>query len=184
MKITVGGASGTGTSTIAKKLAEKYNLKFYSGGGIQRMNAASRNMTIEEYDVFLKAHPELDQDIENTQMKIGKTEDNLVLESRLGWYCIPDSIKIKLDCELNTRIQRMVDGGKDPNRVAQVSEDFEKTLEKTQKREATYDVRFKNLYNIEWNDDKNFDLVVDTTSIGIDAVFQKCVEYIEKHSVI
>jgi cytidylate kinase len=46
MKITIGGASGTGTSTIAKKLAEKYNLKLYSGGGVQRMNAAKRGMTI------------------------------------------------------------------------------------------------------------------------------------------
>ncbi len=179
MKITVGGNSGTGTSTIAKRLAEKYNLTFYSGGGIQRSNAAKRNMTIEEYDVFLKSNIEIDQEVEKTQMDIGKTEDNFVLESRLGWFCIPDSLKIKLDCDLDTRIKRIVDGGKDPQRVAHIQEDYQKTLEKTLKREETYLKRWNELYNVEWNDDKNFDLVIDTTKIGIEEVMKRITDFIE-----
>lgn len=179
MKITLGGNSGTGTSTIAKKLAEKYNLKFYSGGGIQRINATRRNMTIEEYDVFLKANIDIDKEVENTQIEIGKTEDNFIIESRMGWYCVPDSIKIKLDCDLNTRIQRIVDGGKDPQRVAHKAEDFQTTMEKTLKREETYNKRWNEVYNVNWNADENFDLVIDTTKIGIEEVMQKCIEYID-----
>lgn len=179
MKITLGGASGTGTSTIAKKLAEKYTLKVYSGGGIQRMNAAKRGMTIEEYDVFIKAHPELDQEIEKTQMEIGKTEDNFVMESRLAWYAVPDSIKIKLDCDLDTRIARIVSGGKDAARVAHEDEDFETTKAKTLKREATYNDRWFTLYGVNWNEDSNFDLIVDTTTIGADEVFDKVCQFIE-----
>lgn len=179
MKITLGGASGTGTSTIAKKLAEKYNLKMYSGGGIQRMNAARLGMTIEEYDVFIKAHPELDQEIEKTQMEIGRTEDNFVMESRLAWYAVPDSIKIKLDCDLDTRITRIVSGGKDMARVAHVEDDFEATKAKTLKREGTYDDRWFTLYGVHWNENSHFDLIIDTTIIGADEVFDKVCQFVE-----
>lgn len=179
MKITIGGASGTGTSTIAKMLAEKYDLKMYSGGGIQRINAAKRGMTIEEYDVFIKAHPELDQEIEKMQTEIGKNEDNFVMESRLAWYGVPGSIKIKLDCDLDVRVKRIVSGGKDSSRVAHVEDDFETTKEKTLKREATYNERWFTLYNVHWNDDKNFDFIIDTTDITAQEVFQKICEYIE-----
>lgn len=182
MKITLGGASGTGTSTVAKRLAEKYDLKVYSGGGIQRMNAAKRGMTIEEYDVFIKAHPELDQEIESTQIEIGKTEDNFIMESRLAWYGVPDSIKIKLDCDLDVRIARIVSGGKDATRVAHVEEGFEATKTKTLNRESTYDDRWFTLYGVHWNEDKNFDLIVDTTSLNVEEVIQKVSCFIENKS--
>lgn len=183
MKITIGGASGTGTSTIAKKLAEKYNLKVYSGGGMQRMNAAKCGMTIEEYDVFIKQHPELDQEIEKTQIEIGKTEDNFVMESRLAWYAVPDSLKIKLECDLDTRIKRIVSGGKEEDRVAHMEEDFETTKTKTLKRESTYDDRWFTLYGVNWNDDKNFDLIINTTNIGVDEVLEKIVNFISEKSL-
>jgi cytidylate kinase len=183
MKITIGGASGTGTSTIAKKLAEKYNLKLYSGGGVQRMNAAKHGMTIEEYDVFIKAHPELDQEVEKTQMEIGQNEDDFVMESRLAWYAVPDSLKIKLDCDLDTRISRIVNGGKEATRIAHVEEDFETTKEKTLKREGTYDDRWFTLYGVHWNDDKNFDLIINTTEIGVEEVFAKICEFVESKTI-
>jgi cytidylate kinase len=179
MKITIGGASGTGTSTIARKLAEKYNYKFYSGGSIQRMNAAKRNMTIEDYDVFLKSHLEIDQEVEKTQIEIGKNEDDFVMESRMAWFCVPDSIKIKLDCEQNKRIQRIVDSINKGERISQDPMTFEEAVQKTLEREESYTKRWDELYNVGWNDNKNFDFIVDTSEIGIDEVLKNCVEFVE-----
>ncbi len=171
MKITIGGLSGTGTSTIARMLAEELGYNKYSGGDMQRMNAEEKGMTIEEYDAYLKEHPELDNAIEERQKTLGETEDNFILESRIGWSVIPDAFKIKLDCELDERIGRITSDTKE--RIAHARDNFETTKEKTIAREATYQVRFNELYNItDWNADEHFDLVIDSTSTSPDEIIK------------
>lgn len=178
MKITIGGLSGTGTSTIAKKLAEKFGLKFYSGGAIQRMNAAKKGMTIEDYDNYLKSNIDEDKQVEKTQIEIGKSEDHFIIESRMAWFCVPDSIKIKLDCKQDVRIQRIVDSLNKGERISQLAMSFDEALDKTLKREETYARRWNHEYNVDWNADENFDLIIDTTEIGVDQVLEKCIDFI------
>ena len=169
MKITIGWVSGTGTSTIAKMLAEELSLNKYSGGDMQRMNAADKDMTIEQYDNYLKQHPELDNAIEERQKIIWETEDNFVLESRIWWSVIPDAFKIKLHCDLNERIRRITTDSK--QRIAHKKDNFENTKQKTLAREATYQLRFNELYGIQdWNADEHFDLVVDASSSTPDEI--------------
>lgn len=177
MKITIGGVSGTGKSSVSRRVAETLGYKRYSGGDIQRMNAQARNMTIEDYDQFLITHPELDREIEDRQRTIGESEDNFVLESRIGWYAVPDAIKIKLHADLDERIKRIT--GDTSGRIAHSHGDFEDTMKKTIEREATYEERFNELYGIDdWNHDKHFDLVVDTTHISMEQVIEKILDYI------
>lgn len=176
MKITIGGLSGTGTSTISKKLAKELGYTRYSGGDMQRMNAAELGMTIEQYDEYLKSHPELDNAIEERQRVLGQEEDNFVLESRIGWSVIPDAFKIKLDCDLDERISRITHDAS-PDRIAHTRSDFEETKRKTLAREATYQQRFNELYNINhWNADEHFDLIIDTTHIAPDEIISKILE--------
>lgn len=178
MKITIGGVSGTGTSTIGKMLAEELNLTKYSGGDMQRMNAADKGMTIEQYDTYLKQHPELDNAIEERQKVIWETQDDFVLESRIGWSVVPDAFKIKLDCDLDERIRRITTDGK--QRIAHTKDDFETTKRKTLAREETYQLRFNELYGIkDWNADEHFDLVIDATSILPDKILEKILEAIK-----
>ncbi len=178
MKITIGGVSGTGTSTIARMLAERLDLKKYSGGDMQRMNAAEKGMTIEQYDAYLKEHPELDNAIEERQKLLGETENNFVLESRIGWSVIPGAFKIKLDCELDERIRRITTDDKE--RIAHTKDSFENTKEKTLAREATYQMRFNELYGIEdWNSDEHFDLVIDATAISPEEIIDQIMAYLQ-----
>lgn len=169
--------SGTGTSTIAKMLAERLELKKYSGWDMQRMNAADKNMTIEEYDNYLKQHPELDNAIEERQKVIWETEDNFVLESRIWWSVVPDAFKIKLACELDERIRRITTD--DKQRIAHTKDNFENTKQKTLAREQTYQTRFNELYAIkDWNADEHFDLVIDATIAKPDEIIEKILEVI------
>lgn len=184
MKITIGGVSGTGTSTISKMLGARLGYKRYSGGDMQRMNAADMDMTIEEYDQYLKSHPELDNAIEERQRKLGLEEDDFILESRIGWSVIPDAVKIKLDCELDERIRRITDDSS-LERIAHEKTNFEKTKEKTLAREATYQTRFNELYNIDdWNADEHFDLIIDTTTTPPEEVVSQILEHIQSVNVV
>jgi len=180
MKITIGGLAGVGTSTIGRMLAKKYDYNFYSGGNLFRKAAEEHGMTMEEFDHYMSSHPEFDKKIDALQSKIGQDEENFVLESRIGWYFIPDARKIKLHCDLDVRIQRIVDS-KGKGRIAYEEQDFEKTKLKTLDREETHRQRIEKLYGIEnLAEDKHYDLVVDTTNMNPEEIVAYISNEIEK----
>ncbi len=64
-----------------------------------------------------------DAKIDGMQTEYGKDKNDFVLESRLGWFNVPDSLKIKLACEDNVRFERT--SKQDPERFGTSIEDFE-----------------------------------------------------------
>jgi cytidylate kinase len=182
MKITIGGLSGTGTSTVGRALAKQLQYHFISGGNFARQLATARNMTIEEWDKYMFDNNDYsdDEKIDSMQREYGKTNDNFMLESRLGWYNIPDSLKIKLHCDDDVRFQRTAKA--DPERFGSLVEDFEKTKNKSLEREETHRQRIKKIYGIEnLNDDSHYDYIIDTSNINIEQVLEKCLEIIKSY---
>ena len=172
MKITIAGLGGTGTSTVAKLLAKELGYEVMSGGDIFRQMAKEKGMTIYEFDEYVKANPHFDKILDKKQEEYGKTHDNFVLESRIGWFFIPDAFKIKLECELNERIRRVQEreGG-----------DEEILKEKTLAREATYTPRYKALYGIDdWQADKHFDMIIDATVDTPDIIVANIIKRLHK----
>jgi cytidylate kinase len=180
MKITLGGLSGTGTSSIGKALAKHYNFEFVSGGNFARKLAMENGMTMEERDKFLLEHPEVNdaEKIDSMQKEYGQTKNDFILESRLGWFNVPDSIKIKLACDDNVRFQRT--SKQDPERFGTTIEDFEATKKKSLEREENHRASIEHWYGIKnLSADEHFDVVIDTTPLAFEQVLKKCIEYID-----
>jgi len=179
MKITIGGLAGTGTSTIGRMLAHEYAHTFYSGGNLFRKAAEEHGMTMEKFDEHMKDHPAFDKEIDLLQEEIGKEHKDFILESRLGWYFVPDAHKIKLVCDEDVRIKRIVDSkGKD--RIAYEEEDFETTRKKTLGREETHRARIETLYGIkDLADDAHYDVIIDTTSKTPEEIIKEIQRYIK-----
>lgn len=180
MKITIGGLSGTGTSSVGKALAKELGFEFVSGGNFARKLAAEKGMTIEEWDKYMLDHNDYSDDvkIDGMQKEYGQNKDNFILESRLGWFNIPDSTKIKLFCEDNIRFERT--SKQDPERFGTTVEDFQSTMKKSLQREEDHRQRIENLYGIKnLNGDEHFDIVIDTTNLKFEEVLQKCIDFIE-----
>jgi cytidylate kinase len=140
-------------------------------------------MTMEERDKFLREHPEVNdaEKIDSMQKEYGQTKDNFVLESRLGWFNVPDAIKIKLACEDNVRFQRT--SKQDPERFGTTIEDFEATKKKSLQREEDHRASIEHWYGIKnLNNDEHFDVVIDTTPLNFEQVLQKCIEYIDSRN--
>ena len=118
-------------------------------------------MDVTSFNVYVKEHPEIDRQIENSAAEYAKQNDNFVIDARLGWYAVPESFKVYLKVDLDVSAQRAF---YDEKRKS--TEKFNTVEEQKQDIIRRYNYeneRYWNLYQIRKNDMSNYDLVVDTT---------------------
>ncbi len=168
MIITITGKPGSGKSTVAKMLARHYKLRHYSGGGIQREIAKKRGISILELNLIEGKDRKLDAWVDKKIADLGKTQDGFVIDGRLAFHFIPDSVKVFLDVSLDESARRIF-------RTRRPDERENTTLRKTRanikRRMHSEVVRFKKYYGIDFTDKKNYDVVVNTTNLSISKVF-------------
>ncbi|TKJ17744.1 cytidylate kinase [Candidatus Woesearchaeota archaeon B3_Woes] len=174
MIITISGKPGSGKSTVSKIISKKLNLKHYSMGDFQRQIAKEKGLSINELGKLEEQSDEIDKLVEQKQIDLGKKEDNFIIDSRLGFYCIPNSIKIFLDVSLEESAKRIF---KD-KRAEENFKDEESLKKHLIDRAESEKKRYKEYYDIDFNDLDNYNLVVDTTNIDIGGVVNKILNFI------
>lgn len=163
-KITIFGLAGTGKSSVGKKLAKRLFSAFVSTGKVFREQAKEAGVAVHVYDKMAEEDPSIDQKIDERISQIGKIHENIVLESRLGWYFVPDSLKVKFVCEDDVRFRRVA--GRDD-----IS--FDEAKRVSALRENSHMERFRKVYGIEdYSADEHFDLIIDTTSTHVSEVIE------------
>ncbi len=173
-KITLFGLAGTGTSSVGKLLSKDLGYTFMSTGNIFRSKADSLGLTLHQFEELCNQSPEHDKALDQEVKSFGENNNNFVIESRLAWYFVPDSIKIKLYCDFDSRISRVA-------RRDRISIEDAKKL--TIAREAFGAQRYKDFYSItDFAPDSAFDLIIDTTHTSVVAVLEKIHIYHKTHS--
>jgi cytidylate kinase len=171
--ICISGMAGTGKSTLSKKLAEKYNLKCYSGG-----DALKELANAEGYDAscqgwwespeglkFLNERindPKFDKAVDAKLLEYAE-QGNVLLDSWTMPWLLKDGFKIWLLASLEKRAARVAER----DRIT-VDEAFKVLKEKEDRTKAIY----KKLYGFALGEDFTpFDLVLDTDNLNADEVF-------------
>ena len=154
MIITISGFHGTGKTTIAKKLAEKFNIRYISAGDIFRQMAKEKKMTLKQFSKYVEKHPEIDYEIDNRTIEEAQ-KGNVVLEGLLVAWKTRDlsAIHILLRAAEKVRIDRIAQREDLP---------YEGVKEDTLGREESEINRFKKLYDINLNDYSVYDIVLNT----------------------
>ncbi|RJQ32341.1 hypothetical protein C4572_01315 [Candidatus Parcubacteria bacterium] len=165
-KITIFGLAGVGKSVVGKRLADDLKFNFLSGGDMARKTARDLGYEFYAFEEMCRTNLVYDKERDEYIAKFGKENDNFVLESRLGWRFIPDSVKIRLACDFDARIKRL---------AARECIPFDEAKQKTIAREESANERYAKLYGISLSDlsEDSFDLTVDTTNILPDEVIQR-----------
>ncbi|MBW3023312.1 (d)CMP kinase [Candidatus Woesearchaeota archaeon] len=177
MRITITGRGGVGKSTIAKLLAEKLNIKHYSVGDFRREIAEKRRITLEQLNKEDEQTFESDKLADEWQRKLGKEEDNFVIDGRLTAYFIPNSIKILLNVKPEVGAERVFEYRK--NSAVESYKSVEEVMKKLKERDESDRKRYKSLYNVEY-DNMDFDLVIDTTDKTPEQIVKEIVEFVRK----
>jgi len=183
--ISFNGQEGAGKSTIAQMLAEKLDIPRYYMGQIFRDTAEKKGMTLADFMSFLATNPETEKEIDNYMINLPREENSFVIEGRVAWHLIPQSIKIYLQVDSKIAAQRIFQAMSEKNNRGNEDSSLD-TLENIEKsilrRRAKDSERYLALYNIYQDDEKNYDLIVDTTNLSIPEVLEKILTYINAKS--
>jgi len=152
MIITISGAPGTGTSTLARSLAAELGLRWINSGDLFRKIASERNLSVKDMNRLAEKGPEIDYLIDDAQKTLAK-DGSGIFEGRLSGHLLSADLKVLLKTDLRTRAERI------SKRESKLLED---AMQETRIREESEARRYKMYYNIDINDFSDYDLVVDT----------------------
>jgi predicted cytidylate kinase len=164
LRITIAGDIGSGKSTVAKRLADLAGVEPLSTGGIQRQLAQKRGVSVLELNRLAETDPSIDREIDSYLMAL--SQDAIVVESRMAWHFVPDTLKVYLYISDAAAARRIVG-------AQRIDEGYQTIAEATQPildRRKSEILRFKKYYDVDIDDLRNYDLVVDTSFASIDDV--------------
>lgn len=162
--ITISGKPGSGKSTTADSLAEILSYARYSAGQVVRKYIIKNKLTLREYNERAVLDHSLDQNVDQ-KIRALRTQNDLVIDSRLGFYWIPESFKVYLDLDIKIASQRIYNdaehntsrrnSGEKVNDLADAEILVKERMELEQRR-------FQALYHIDPYQLKHFDLIINT----------------------
>mgnify|MGYP001151338591 CR=1 FL=1 len=172
--ICISGMTGCGKSTLAKKLAEKYELKYHSGGDALKSLAiesgykpAERGWweTTEGMRFLQQRMRDLkfDRAVDEKLFEWAK-EGNVVLDSWTMPWLLKDGFKIWIEVSLEERARRLA-----KRDAISLEEAFNIIREKDEKTKMIY----KSLYGFNLGEDFSpFNLILDANELNADEVFR------------
>lgn len=162
MHITITGNLGSGKSTICKLLSEKYLFEVYSTGKVQRELARQMNMTTLELNQLMRSDKKYDKMIDDETSRISRDnrDKDIIFDSRLAWHFVESSFKVFISVSLDVAAMRVMN---DTRGAEEKYTSFEEAKRLLAERAATEKVRYKEIYDLNYMDFSNYDLVIDST---------------------
>ncbi len=178
MNITITGNLGSGKSSIAKLLKEK-GYEIVSTGQIFRQLAMEKGLSVEEFnkqvnEAASRGDRSVDRMIDDTTTKIGAERDMIVFDSRLAWHFAPQSFKVFVITDIDEASRRVFHDSQRAGSESYASqEDCKRALINRQKLET---VRYKEIYDIDYYDMSNYNLVIESTSAAPAEIAQEILD--------
>ena len=178
MNITITGNLGSGKSSVAKILKEK-GYEIVSTGNIFRQLAMEKGLSVEEFnkqvnEAASRGDRSVDKMIDDTPAKIGEERDNIVFDSRLAWHFAPKSFKVFVITDIDEASRRVFHDSLRANSESYESQEAcKKALINRQKLET---VRYKEIYDIDYYDMSNYNLVIESTNAAPAEIAQEILD--------
>jgi predicted cytidylate kinase len=170
--VTISGTPGSGKTTVGRLLSKRLGVGYISTGLIFRETAKKYRMSLEEFSRYCETHKEIDQELDEFQLKTLQQGD-VIVEGRIaGWIAVRNhitAVKVLIDADVDMRASRIVqrEQGLVPQRRNEIL-----------KREESEARRYKQYYGIDLSDTSIYDLVVDSSKETPEKITQRIVNKI------
>lgn len=180
--ICISGLAGTGKSTLAKKLAEKYGLRYYSGGDALKELAKEEGYDINSHGWwespvglhFLQTRlndPKFDKAVDDKLLEYAK-QGNVLLDSWTMPWLLKGGFKIWLDASFECRAARVAERD---------NMTYEQAVTVLEEKEGRTRAIYKSLYGFELGEDLSpFDFILDTDNLNAMEVFEVLCQVMDK----
>lgn len=173
--ITISGNIASGKSVVSELLAKELNYNIYKASSEFRKMARENNMSIVEFNEYIKQKPEVDAYVDNRTREIIANSENLIVDARLGFFLSQGAYNVFLKSDINSAAERLYAVVSSRGKEEEYS-NIEETKKGIQKRERAEKERYMKMYNVDITDDANYALIIDTTDITSDEVARKILE--------
>ena len=179
MFITINGHLGSGKSTVCDLLRERYGFKVFHTGSIQRQFANEMNISTLELNKKSKEDFSFDYQIDNAIVECAKTHvgEMIVFDSRLAWHFVPESFKVRLIIRPEIAAERVYLNRQSKEEQYSSAREALDMLSERQNAEAE---RYRLIYDIDVNDENNYDLIIDTSDLSPEEAAQKIIDNYKK----
>jgi predicted cytidylate kinase len=156
--VTISGLPGSGTSTVAARVAAELGIERLDGGAVFRGLAAERGLSVGEFGLVAQRDPAVDVELD-TRLAARARAGDLVLESRLaGWIATNEglaAVRVWLACDEDERARRVAD---------REGLSLDDALAANRVRERSEATRYLAYYGIDLGDLSVYELVLDSTT--------------------
>jgi len=172
--IVVSGPPGVGSSTIAKVLAERLRLRYFSPGKIFKSheNAPEAKAALDVWSTGYGKNKNTHRNLDDIQTREAK-RGNVVICGKLSIHFLKDlaDYKIWIDAPLEVRAKRAAGRDKVP---------VETVMKQIKEREDIERNEWKKIYGFDYLDQKNSaDLVIDNSELNVNETVKKILNFIK-----
>ena len=160
--ITIAGSLGSGKSSTARAVASALGFRHFSSGDLFRQLAAGRGESIEAMNISAEAQRDIDLKVDNLLREMYRTDERLVIDSRMAWHWMPLSFKVFLVLDPNTAAERIFNHLRDEGRMSEAATSIDEVRKSIDRRFASEQKRYAALYGVNATDPLNFDIVINT----------------------
>ena len=177
MNLSITGSLGSGKSSVCREL-KAMGYEIISGGDIFRSIGAEKGVSVVELNEMAKLDRSIDDMIDNRTTRLGMEKDNVVFDSRIAWNFLKDSFNVFIYVDVNDAARRIFN---DDQRKSETYASVEECRESVVLRQNLEMERFKDLYNIDYYDVNNYNLVIDSTNATPKEVAEAIIEYFKRY---
>src|SRR5262249_17507227 len=105
--ITIAGSPGSGKSSTARAIAAALGFRHFSSLDLFRRLAVERGESIEAMNISAEVQRDIDLKVDNLLQEMYRTEQKLVIDSRMAWCWMPGSFKAFLVLDPDSAAERI-----------------------------------------------------------------------------
>ena len=168
--ITIGGMVGSGKSSTAKALAARLNYEHFSSGDLFRSLATQKGISIEQINHTAESQKEIDHAVDGLLRDMYENKQKIIIDSRMAWHWMHGSFKVFLTLEPQIAGERIFNHIQSVGRVSENAASVDEVIASNERRFASEQRRYRDLYNIDPTNPLNFDMVLNTGKNDLETV--------------